>query len=253
MPPIYPLDCDVLQMHDVLGPASTAELSLSQLQNDALFPLAPLQQSDLILNSQGMDANGMQFGRDGRGAGGLPFSVRSGQAHALLDLGAFPISERQPLPSTSSRSLPDLPFRESLKLQQSTAKQSFTTKEIVREQNRRAAARFRQRQKVRHNPMIKDGSFACDGVNTGCVRCTMHLIQRLPFSLSPKLCLAALQDKLREYEKQIQELTARLNAVEKEKSTYELKCGEMERVRVTCHHATHRSLTDKHSYFFDHD
>lgn len=30
----------------------------------------------MLENSQGMDANGMQFGRDGRGAGGLPFSVR---------------------------------------------------------------------------------------------------------------------------------------------------------------------------------
>lgn len=38
------------------------------------------------------------------------------------------------------------------------------------------------------------------------------------------------QDKLREYEKQIQELTAKLSAAEKEKSTYELKCGEMEKV-----------------------
>ena len=40
------------------------------------------------------------------------------------------------------------------------------------------------------------------------------------------------QDKLREYEKQIQELTAKLNAAEKEKSSYELKCGEMEKVNV---------------------
>ena len=39
-----------------------------------------------------------------------------------------------------------------------------------------------------------------------------------------------LQDKLREYEKQIQELTAKLSEAEKEKSTYELKCGEMEKV-----------------------
>ncbi len=42
--------------------------------------------------------------------------------------------------------------------------------------------------------------------------------------------LVVLQDKLREYEKQIQDLTAKLNAAEKEKSTYELKCGEMEKV-----------------------
>ena len=39
-----------------------------------------------------------------------------------------------------------------------------------------------------------------------------------------------VQDKLREYEKQIQELTAKLSAAEKEKSTFELKCGEMEKV-----------------------
>ncbi|EIE20867.1 hypothetical protein COCSUDRAFT_57414 [Coccomyxa subellipsoidea C-169] len=75
--------------------------------------------------------------------------------------------------------------RESFKFEQNGSKQqhSLTTKEIVREQNRKAAARFRQRQK----------------------------------------------DKLREYEKQIQDLTAKLNAAEKEKSTYELKCGEMEK------------------------
>lgn len=41
-----------------------------------------------------------------------------------------------------------------------------------------------------------------------------------------------LQDKLKEYEKQIQDLTAKLSAAEKEKCTYELKCGEMEKVRL---------------------
>ena len=44
-----------------------------------------------------------------------------------------------------------------------------------------------------------------------------------------------LQDKLRDYEKQIQELTTRLSNVEREKSTYELKCGEMEKVRHCMH------------------
>jgi len=39
-----------------------------------------------------------------------------------------------------------------------------------------------------------------------------------------------LQDKLRDYEKQIQELSSRLTTVEREKNNYELKCGEMEKV-----------------------
>ena len=45
-------------------------------------------------------------------------------------------------------------------------------------------------------------------------------------------CHRRLQDKLRDYEKQIQELTSRLSAVERERSSYELKCGEMEKVGV---------------------
>ncbi len=44
---------------------------------------------------------------------------------------------------------------------------------------------------------------------------------------------AWMQDKLRDYEKQIQELTSRLNTVERERSNYEIKCGEMEKV-CTC-------------------
>ncbi|CAL8467919.1 g7457 [Coccomyxa elongata] len=104
----------------------------------------------------------------------------------MLDLPTVPASDIEPLNSLSSRSLPETISRDSFKSDHSGAKQhpNLTTKEIVREQNRKAAARFRQRQK----------------------------------------------DKLREYEKQIQELTAKLNAAEREKSTYELKCGEMEKV-----------------------
>lgn len=51
---------------------------------------------------------------------------------------------------------------------------------------------------------------------------------------------AMLQDKLRDYEKQIQELTTRLSNVEREKSTYELKCGEMEKVRHCMHPVIYR-------------
>ena len=63
---------------------------------------------------------------------------------------------------------------------------------------------------------------------------TRHDANCLPYTAP------SLQDKLRDYEKQIQELTTRLSNVEREKSTYELKCGEMEKVRhtrrpVICH------------------
>ncbi len=57
-----------------------------------------------------------------------------------------------------------------------------------------------------------------------------------------KCSLELWQDKLREYEKQIQELTAKLNAAEREKSTYELKCGEMEKVRPVMHPLFYVSL-----------
>ncbi|CAL5219987.1 g1925 [Coccomyxa viridis] len=88
-----------------------------------------------------------------------------------------------------SRSLPEYLTRDKIRDRQDSppgddSRIHLSTKEIVREQNRRAAARFRQRQK----------------------------------------------DKLRDYEKQIQELTSRLSVVERERSSYELKCGEMEKV-----------------------
>lgn len=57
----------------------------------------------------------------------------------------------------------------------------------------------------------------------------VHLTRASPVILSPWPCMV-MQDKLRDYEKQIQELTSRLSTVEREKSSYELKCGEMEKV-----------------------
>ena len=71
------------------------------------------------------------------------------------------------------------------------------------------------------------------------VVCPENAFGQEVFVCGPLLDLAAaltaitilvVKDKLREYEKQIQELTAKLSAAEKEKSTFELKCGEMEKV-----------------------
>jgi hypothetical protein len=58
----------------------------------------------------------------------------------------------------------------------------------------------------------------------------------------PHMPHACMQDKLRDYEKQIQELTSRLNTVEREKSNYEIKCGEMEKV-CNCSPDRHCDLT----------
>jgi hypothetical protein len=149
MLPLYQLDCDAFQMPDVIGPASTAEIPMSQLSSDVLFQLAPLQHSDLVLQAQGIDVNDVLFARDARGSAPPPLTMLSGQSHALLDPGSFSVGDRQTqLASVSSRSLPELHSRDSLKLQ-NPVKPSFATKETVREQNRRAAARFRQRQKVK--------------------------------------------------------------------------------------------------------
>ena len=57
----------------------------------------------------------------------------------------------------------------------------------------------------------------------------------------PHMPHAWMQDKLRDYEKQIQELTSRLDTVEREKSNYEIKCGEMEKV-CSCSSACHCNL-----------
>jgi hypothetical protein len=154
-PPIFPLDYDGFPIPDMLGGASTAEFNLSQhLGNDVLFPLAPLQQPAHLLPNLGMEMNGLSYGRSVLASAPPQPNHRSGQH--LLDQATAPVSDREPLYSVSSRSLPEMSSRESFKHEQSGSKQqhSLTTKEIVREQNRKAAARFRQRQKARILPWM---------------------------------------------------------------------------------------------------
>lgn len=244
-PPIFPLDYDGFPIPDMLGGVSTADFNLCQnLGNDVLFPLAPLQQPAHLLPNLGMDMNGLSHGRSLLASAPPQPNHRSGQH--LLDQATAPVSDREPLYSVSSRSLPEMTSRESFKHEQSGSKQqhSLTTKEIVREQNRKAAARFRQRQKARTTP--RPGILSCHGnllcvlqrkeawkvANPTCMRHCCEADNSLP---NFAVCL---QDKLKEYEKQIQDLTAKLSAAEKEKCTYELKCGEMEKVRpVTSHNS----------------
>lgn len=261
-PPIYPLDYDGFHISDMLGGVSTAEFSLSQqLGNDALFPLAPLQQPAHLLPTIGMDMNGMPYGRGMMASSSPHVTIRSDQN--LLDVSSVPVSDREPLPSVSSRSLPEMISRESFKADHSGSRQQhLSTKEIVREQNRKAAARFRQRQKVsstflydcsasilccvmfalvfrsfNHKTLlISPYSAFCWLISPTVLQwelvfnCSFHALLCQHSALST--CFGLCQDKLREYEKQIQELTAKLSAVEKEKSTYELKCGEMEKVHT---------------------
>lgn len=134
----------------MLGVASTAEFPLSQhLGNDVLFPLAPLQQPANMMSCLSVDANGLSYGRSFLASAPPHLNLRSG--HHTLDLPTVPASDIEPLNSLSSRSLPETISRDSFKSDHSGTKQhpNLTTKEIVREQNRKAAARFRQRQKVR--------------------------------------------------------------------------------------------------------
>ncbi len=148
-PPIYPLDYDGFQIPDMLGGASATEFPLTQhLGTDVLFPLAPLQQPVHLLPNLSMEMNGLSYGRGMLLSTPPQYNHRSGQHMDLAT--APPVSDREPLHSVSSRSLPEMTSRESFKFEQNGSKQqhSLTTKEIVREQNRKAAARFRQRQKV---------------------------------------------------------------------------------------------------------
>ena len=147
-PPIYPLDYDGFHISEMLGGASTAEFPLSQhLGNDVLFPLAPLQQPAHLMPCLSMETNGL-FGRNLLASAPAHLNLRSG--HHMLDLPTVPASDMEPLNSVSSRSLPETVSRDSFRSEHTGTKQqhSLTTKEIVREQNRKAAARFRQRQKV---------------------------------------------------------------------------------------------------------
>lgn len=137
-------------MTEMLGGASAAEFPLSQhLGNDVLFPLAPLQQPAHLMPCLSMDANGLTYGRNLLASAPAHLNLRSG--HHMLDLPTVPASDMEPLNSVSSRSLPETVSRDSFKSEHTGTKQqhNLTTKEIVREQNRKAAARFRQRQKVR--------------------------------------------------------------------------------------------------------
>ncbi|CAK0770229.1 hypothetical protein CVIRNUC_003746 [Coccomyxa viridis] len=173
-------------MADMPGLASTADFPT--IGNEGLFPLAIPHQSSGYTADLGR--NGFHSGRGGAFSLSQPSSMRVSHPQASLDFSSLPQSIRETLQPMPSRSLPEYLSRDKFRGDQPDSptekdpRVHLSTKEIVREQNRRAAARFRQRQK----------------------------------------------DKLRDYEKQIQELTTRLSNVEREKSTYELKCGEMEKV-----------------------
>ena len=148
IPPINPLDFDPFIISDaMLGPAHSAEFHLPQ--TEPLFSLPPLQ-PPLHLNDTAVGMNGYRSMSNGVGTS----SGSSGSQVAGLHLDLAVSPQGQPLPTRSfSRSLPDLgPPRCTIHEQPQSPKRphshALSNKEIVREQNRRAAARFRQRQKA---------------------------------------------------------------------------------------------------------
>ena len=155
--PFNSLEYDPFIISDaMLGPPPNGNFSLPH-HADA-FPMPPLQapqslhDPDLGMNSFAALASTM-------GMGTSSASHDAGLLQPHLDL-AVPSSDRQPLPTRSfSRSLPEMggPSRASIQdpssasqpsAHSSKTQHSLSNKEVVREQNRRAAARFRQRQKV---------------------------------------------------------------------------------------------------------
>lgn len=155
VPPLGSLEYDPFIISDaMLGPPPNGNFSLPHHADP--FPMPPLQPThdpDLGLNAFAALASTM-------GMGMVASSARqeAGLLQPHLDL-AIP-SDRQPLPTRSfSRSLPEMggPLRSAIQdlsgasqpsAQSSKMQHSLSNKEVVREQNRRAAARFRQRQKV---------------------------------------------------------------------------------------------------------
>ena len=146
IPPISSLDFDPFVISDaMLGPATHGDFSLPH--SEPLFAL-PALAAPLSLHDGALSVNGFRSMSNGSGSS----SQTVGLLQPHLDLAVA--SEAQPLPTRSfSRSLPEIGVSRSAIEEQPTSPKrphnhTLSNKEIVREQNRRAAARFRQRQKV---------------------------------------------------------------------------------------------------------
>lgn len=147
--PHYPLDYEPFALSEMLGPSSTADFP--PIGSEGLFPLPiPHQYSG---NTADSGRNGLQGGRGGSFSMSQPHSMRSRHPQATLDFSSLQQSVRDSLQPMPSRSLPEYLNREKIRNRQDSppeddSRTHLSTKEVVREQNRRAAARFRQRQKV---------------------------------------------------------------------------------------------------------
>ena len=151
--PHYPIDYETFALSEMLGQASTADFPA--IASEGLFPLPIPHQSSAFTADLGCvslpNGRGVSFS--------LPrqSNMRVGHPQATLDFSSLQQSVRDTLQPVPSRSLPEYITRDRLHEQNDDSPRGnegsrgiqLSTKEIVREQNRRAAARFRQRQKVR--------------------------------------------------------------------------------------------------------
>ena len=158
VPTFNSLEYDPFIISDaMLGPPPNGNFSLPHHADP--FPMPPLQAPQSMSDPDlGMSAFAALASTMGMGVSASSASQDAGLLQPHLDL-AIP-SDRQPLPTRSfSRSLPEMggPSRASIQdpsgasqpsAHSSKTQHSMSNKEVVREQNRRAAARFRQRQKV---------------------------------------------------------------------------------------------------------
>ena len=147
--PQYPLDYEPFALSDMLGPASTADFPA--ISSDGLFSLPIPHQSSGCIADLGRKA--LHGARGGSCSLSQASNVRSGHPQATLDFSSLQQSDRESLQPVPSRSLPEYLNRDKNIDRQDSPPDNdsrihLSTKEIVREQNRRAAARFRQRQKV---------------------------------------------------------------------------------------------------------
>ena len=147
--PHYPLDYEAFALSDMLGPASTADFPA--ISSDGLFSLPIPHQSSGCTADLGRKA--LHGARGGSFSLSQPSNVRPSHPQATLDFSSLQHSDRESLQPVPSRSLPEYLTREKIIDREDSppvndSRIHLSTKEVVREQNRRAAARFRQRQKV---------------------------------------------------------------------------------------------------------
>ena len=151
--PHYPIDYETFALSEMLGPASTAKFPPTG--NEGLFPLPIPHQSSAFTADLGR--NSLPIGRGGSFSLPRQGNMRISHPQATLDFSSLQQSVRETLQPVPSRSLPEYLTRDNFREQNDDSPRDnegsrsiqVSTKEIVREQNRRAAARFRQRQKVR--------------------------------------------------------------------------------------------------------